>query len=79
MTVTIDAGTIVLSGDCSVEDAEALLAQLLDLPDAEVDWRACDSLHTAVLQVLIAAGVAPHGPPRGAFLSGMVEPLLKAR
>ena len=61
-----DDGTIVLDGPCSVEDAEPLLRLLHATPDAAVDWKQCGTLHTAVVQVLLAARptlVGPCGDP----------------
>ena len=66
---------ITLSGECPSSDAETLLAALLETPSASVDWRDCDSAHTAVLQVLMASRAALKGPPRGAFLGNQVAPL----
>jgi hypothetical protein len=54
-------GTIVLADRCPVEDAEPLLQLLLATPGAWVDWEQCTHLHTAVLQVILAA----HPPRRG--------------
>ncbi len=80
MTVDVGAkGDVALIGDCGSEDAEVLLRQLIARPYAAVDWRGCDTAHTAVVQVLLAAGVRPVGPPRGEFLTTMVEPLLRQR
>lgn len=69
-------GTIVLSGICTVEDAEALVRLLLAEPSAGVDWCACDQAHTAVVQVLLACGRRTRGPPRARFLRDWIEPLL---
>ena len=59
MTVKRDGdGVIVLAGECAAEDAETLLEHLQAQPagqGATVDWSACIGLHTAVLQVLMAA------------------------
>lgn len=55
-------GTIVLDGNCSVEDAEPLLQMLLATPAARVDWTLCEHLHTAVVQVILAARPALVGP-----------------
>jgi hypothetical protein len=55
-------GAIMLEGSCPVEDAEPLLQMLLASPGSAVDWTACGSCHTAVVQVLVAAGVRPLGP-----------------
>lgn len=48
-------GTIVLDGGCPVVDAEALLQLLQATPAAPLDWTKCTYLHTAVLQVILAA------------------------
>jgi hypothetical protein len=48
-------GTILLEGHCPVEDAEPLLQLLQATPDAPLDWGQCIHLHTAVLQVILAA------------------------
>ena len=73
-------GVIELSGVCPIGDAETLLSHLSEDPAARVDWRQCDQAHAALLvQVLLAAGITPNGPPRGAFLSHLVEPALKGR
>jgi hypothetical protein len=61
-----DDGTIVLYGSCPVEDAEPLLQLLHASPEARLDWARCDHLHTAVLQVILAARpllVGPCGDP----------------
>lgn len=57
-----DAGTVILEGACSVEDAEPLLQMLQATPTASIDWASCHQLHTAVFQVVFASGIAPVGP-----------------
>lgn len=74
-----DGGMILLEGECVLEEAEVLLGHLLTLPQAAVDWRACEAAHTAVVQVLLASSAPVQGPPRGEFLRHRVEPLLAAR
>ena len=75
MTVRrLDDGTVALEGVCPIEDAENLLRHLLERPGCMVDWRTCDGAHTAVIQVLMAVGVAPAGPPRSVFLARFVAP-----
>jgi hypothetical protein len=56
------SGTIILDGNCPVEDAEPLLVLLQGTPAAPLDWRQCNHLHTAVLQVILAARPALVGP-----------------
>ena len=63
MTVKTDgAGTILLEGNCPVEDAEILLNALLASPSRPVDWRGCQRLHTAVLQVILVSRPSMIGP-----------------
>lgn len=77
MTVAVaEDGTILLAGDCPVEDAETLLRRLQADPAAGVDWRGCTAAHTAVVQVLLACRRRTHGPPQAIFLAKWVEPLL---
>lgn len=77
MTVRkLSDGTIEIAGHCGLEDAEALHAQLLSAPDACVDWAACESLHTATLQVLLAARPELRGTPSAPFLCTHIAPLL---
>jgi hypothetical protein len=65
-------GTILLKGDCPSEDAELLLKQLLVSPGASVDLRACETAHTAVIQVLMAAKARIIGPAAGATFNQWV-------
>jgi hypothetical protein len=77
MTVRrLDDGTIALEGVCPIEDAEDLLRQLLEGPGCMVDWRMCDGVHTAVVQVLLSFGVKPAGLPRSPFLARFVAPVV---
>jgi hypothetical protein len=56
MTVRLNTeGVIILAGECPVEDAETLLEHLQARRDGPVDWSGCTALHTAVLQILMAA------------------------
>jgi hypothetical protein len=53
---------ILLEDICAVEDAEILLQELLT-GAAQVDWSGCTHLHTACLQVLLAARPPVRGTP----------------
>jgi len=80
MTVQLkDDGVIALVGDCPSGEAEVLLQHLVRAPDAVIDWRGCQSAHTAVIQVLLVARRVVKGPPAGAFLADVVAPRLKQR
>lgn len=77
MTLRIGEGDAVeLVGACPSADAEVLLRHLCDHPDAQIDWRLCESAHTAIVQVLFAARIRPKGPPANQFLAAFVEPML---
>jgi hypothetical protein len=71
-----DDGAIVLEGVCSVEDAEPLLQLLQTTPAAELDWRACRQLHTAVLQLVLASDRAPIGPCGDPWIAQWLAPKL---
>ena len=77
MTVRLtEGGSIELSGHCTSEDAEILLRHLIDGPGRSIEWSACEHLHCAVLQVLLAARPPLVGLPEDAFLRQHVAPLL---
>ena len=77
MTVQMSAdGAILLEGMCPSEDAEALLQCLSEHPGALIDWRTCESAHTAVIQVLMARGSKLLGPPAGRALRDWVSATL---
>jgi hypothetical protein len=73
MSISLTAsGKILLEGECAHEEAEQLLQLLLSTPGAVVDWRACTSAHSAVIQVLLAAMPPMLGPPAGPALARWV-------
>jgi len=77
MTISVAShGAIELTGACPVEDAEILLRYLLDSPHAPIDWAACESAHSAVIQVLLVANAKPQGSPKNLFLRHHIGPLL---
>lgn len=66
MAVETQDKVIALVGKCPVDDAERLFTALEAHPDCTVDLSKMTSLHTAVLQVLMArnprCGAAPEDP-----------------
>jgi hypothetical protein len=63
MTVRLnEAGVIVIEGKSPVEDAEILLEHLHTHPSATIDCSGCHFMHTAVVQVLMAANPKMLGP-----------------
>ena len=69
MTVKCEEGTIHLEGRCRVEDAETLLQALQQSPNSIVDIRNAERLHTAVVQVLLAASRPIKGTREHGFLA----------
>ena len=64
--------------DAILEDAEELQRYLLAAPQSTVDWTACESLHAAVVQVLLVARPLIRGAPSSAFLENHIGPLLRS-
>jgi hypothetical protein len=69
MTVKSDEGRIVLEGRCRIEDTETLLQALQYSPGSIVDIQHADKLHTAVVQVLLAANRPVRGISKHEFLA----------
>ena len=64
-------------GEVSVEEAEGLLEWLEKRPTAKIDLSSCSHLHTANLQVLMAAKAGITIWPKNAELRAWLEPVLK--
>lgn len=71
-----EAELIVLEGDCPSEDAEMLLQRLLAAPAAIVDLQHCESLHAAVIQVLMAAEPTLRMPSTDTAVGGWLRGVL---
>lgn len=74
MSVAFAADSIRLTGDCSVEEAETLLALLQENATASIDIKDCGRLHMAVMQVLLAAARPVRGDPANAFVREWLVP-----
>jgi hypothetical protein len=71
-----DNGSIVLDGNCPVEDAEPLLQLLQSTLEPRCDWTGCGKLHSAVVQVILAARPALAGPCGDPWVQQWVAPHL---
>jgi hypothetical protein len=76
VTLRWDGEAILLEGECPADEAEALLELILAHPAAPIDWSRCRSAHTAVVQVLLAAGQPLRGLPEDDFLRRWTLPQL---
>jgi hypothetical protein len=77
MTVRFEDGVIFLSGECRVEDAEALASLLSAQPARRIDISAAAGLHTAVVQILVAFEPALLGTPSDLFLQQWILSILQ--
>lgn len=72
MSVTVEQDRIILAGAATVEDAEPLLAALLDYPTLVIDVSSLVRAHLAVVQLLHAAERPLSGAPQDIFLRDVV-------
>ena len=75
MPFKLTKSTVTAEESCTVEDAMPLLEHLIIHPAAKIDLRRCTSLHSAVLQVLLAAKPKAVALPHEAFLARWMGPL----
>lgn len=70
-----ESGTIILEGNCPVEDAEPLLQLIQETTVARCDWTRCSGLHTAVLQVVLVASPSLLGPCGDPWIERWIAPI----
>jgi hypothetical protein len=78
MSIRLEDGKIRIVGRCRIEEAETLLALLLEENGRTVDLSAAGPLHAAVVQILLAAKPVVASAPDDPFLCAHVLPLLEA-
>jgi hypothetical protein len=76
MTVIRDGEIVRLVGLCRVEDAEPVTALLQGVSDSTLDLSACEGLHAAVLQAILAFRPTIVGIPEDAFLRDRLLPAM---
>jgi hypothetical protein len=76
MTVRREDEAVLLEEICPVEDAEILMEQL-QAGATLIDWSGCTHLHTACLQVILAAGLPMRGIPANPVLARWLAPILQ--
>jgi hypothetical protein len=59
-----------------MEDTEPLLQLLQENPQVAIDWSGCQQIHTAVFQLILAAGAVPAGSCGDAWLQQWLAPQL---
>lgn len=75
MPMTIEGALARLSVHVPIEEAEELAEWLRATPDASVDLSACEGLHSAVLQVLLATLPRCAAPPGEPILAALLSVL----
>ncbi len=75
MTIRRSEDMIFLEEACTVEDADALLAEI-QAGAAMFDWTGCSFLHTACLQLVLASRLPVRGIPEDAALARWAAPLV---
>jgi hypothetical protein len=76
LTIELHQGRIALTGDCLIEEADALLSILDTSPDAPVDLSRAGHLHAAVFQALLARGARAIEPADDQFVERWLRPHL---
>lgn len=76
MPIRYDADLARFEAACTVEDALPLAEWLEATAAPRVDLSACTDLHTALLQLLLAARPTMTAGPEDAFLARWVGPAL---
>jgi hypothetical protein len=77
MPIEFKKNRVLFRDEVSVEEAEGLLEWLQTSPSAKADLSALSHLHTADLQVLMAAKTGISKWPINADLRAWLEPALK--
>jgi hypothetical protein len=65
---------IEIDETCTVEDAETLLQLVLEHPDAAIDMHNCAHMHTAAVQVILAAKPKFRRMPEDEFMKRFLVP-----
>jgi hypothetical protein len=76
MTYAFTEDVLVVAGTLAVDDAEGLLQALAERPGAAVELAACEHVHGACLQVLMATRVDVRAWPAGAQLAAWLRAAL---
>lgn len=77
MPIRYEASTAFFEGACAPEEALELIEWLRERKRPKVNLKACEHLHTAILQVLLALRPPLSERPDDPFLAAWVAPLLR--
>lgn len=71
--IRVNEAMVVLEGHCPIEEAETLLEAVQSGGAQGIDVSACRSMHTAILQILLAARLPLHGRVEDAYWQEFLE------
>lgn len=77
MPIEFKRNRVLFLDEVSVDEAEGLLEWLQKRPTAAIDLSACSHMHTADLQVLMAAKARICAWPKNPELRSWIEPVLQ--
>jgi len=77
MTMEMKDGVLLCAGTLAVDDAEQLLQLVLETADTSADLSACQHVHSACLQVLMAARVRVTAWPEQTVLTDWLRAALE--
>jgi len=83
MPFRIDDNVVTLDGHCSVEEAQPLFEALLGVDDPSFDLGRAETLHTAIVQLILASTGRVTRAPADRWLAGCfrdpIQPLHSQR
>jgi hypothetical protein len=79
MSFTLSADTVYLGHSCSIDEAEALHQALAGMDQPIFDLSSVAYLHTAIVQLVIAAGGSVLNPPDDPVLAACLVGCARAR
>jgi anti-anti-sigma regulatory factor len=78
MTMEMKDGVLHCAGTLAVDDAEQLLQLVLEAENLAADLSACEHVHSACLQVLMAARIRVTAWPEQAVLGAWLRAAIEA-
>ncbi len=76
MTIRLETDSIVMEGDCGVDDVESLLVLMDERPDLDLDIDRAEALHTAIWQLMMLRKPVVRGRPRNGFIRDHLLPAI---
>ena len=77
MSIILKKQVAVLEGECTIEESEVLLQWFIDTPSGKINAKTLTHLHTAVLQIIMAAQpkitVLPNDPALANMLASICD------